>query len=98
MHPPLFFVVYQAIVLDGLMCNASLREEKVHLSPIKHLVLGTTFVCPSFRTHMLVDVVQVEYFSKYVRILEEERDRYVNMANNFYLEHITKSLGQDLKS
>jgi len=47
---------------------------------------------------MLVDVVQVEYFSKNVRILEEERDRYVNMANNFYLEHITKSLGQDLKS
>ncbi|MCJ7760963.1 hypothetical protein MUP59_07490 [Candidatus Bathyarchaeota archaeon] len=84
MHPPLLFVVYQTIVLDGLLCGASLQSNRFHLSPKKHVVLGTDFACPVFRTHMLIDVVQSEYFSKYIRILDEERNEFVRTANDFF--------------
>lgn len=87
MHPPLFFVIYQAIVFEGLLCSASIQGKKIHLSPTKHIILGMNFICPSFRTHMLVDVVQAGYFSKYIRTLEAERDKFVKIATNFYQEH-----------
>jgi len=87
MHPPLLFVIYQTIVLDGLLCSASLQGKRFHLSPTKHVILGINFVCPSFRTHMLIDVIQAEYFSKYIRTLEAERDKFVEIATNFYHVH-----------
>lgn len=49
----------------------------------EHGVL-TRKVCPAFRTHMLIDVIQAEYFLKYIRILEEERDKFVKIANDFH--------------
>lgn len=88
MHLPFIFVVYQAIVIDGLLCSASLRGKDIHLSPKQHVVLGMNFVCQSFRTHMLIDVIHARYFLKYIRIIEAERDRFVEMANNFYHKHI----------
>lgn len=87
MHPPLLFVIYQGIVLDGLLCSASMQRKRLRLSPIKHAILGMNFVCPSFRTHMLIDIVQAEYFPKYIGTLEAERDKFVKIANNFYHEH-----------
>jgi hypothetical protein len=87
LHPPCLFVVYQAIVLDGLLCSAALRGRDIHLSPKKQVVLGMNFICPSFRTHMLVDVIHASYFSKYVKIIEAERDKFVEMANDFYHRH-----------
>lgn len=87
MQPPLFFVIYQAIVLEGLLCSASLRGRRIHLSPTKQVVLGMNFMCPRFQTHMLIDVVHAGYFSKYMRTLEAERDKFVKIANNFYHDH-----------
>ena len=87
LHPPLLYVVYQAIVFDGLLCNASLRGERIRLSPTEHVMLGMNFICPSFRTQMLIDVVHAGYFSEYIRTIEAERDKFVEIANNFYYEN-----------
>lgn len=87
MHPPLLFVVYQTIVLDGLLCSASMSGRNVHLTPKKQVVLGMDFICPSFRTHMLIDVIHASYFSSYIKTIESERDRFVEMANEFHSKH-----------
>lgn len=84
MHPPLLYIVYQAIVLDGLLCSASVQGKRFHISPIKHAILGMNYVSPAFRTHMLIDVIQAGYFPKYIRTLEEERDKFVKIANDFH--------------
>ena len=87
LQPPLLYSVYYAIVLDGLLCNASLRGKKINLSPTKHVTLGTNFICPNFQTHMLIDVIKSEYFPKYVKIIEEERNKFVEIANAFNRNH-----------
>ncbi len=83
-NPPLLFVIYQTIVLDGLLCKASLRGKGIRLTTTKRVTLGMNFICQSFQTHMLVDVIRADQFSKYIKMIEAERDKFVEITNTFY--------------